>query len=159
MKAKTCLNQQAKCLVSGKILQKQGNSYSVCVLGVGWCSQYHGQLLSASYWENVGYPGQLQSLQITVLTGLWLERLVERNPAPVFLGSESIKSHWRMTMSVLYSWEWVKGLVGLLGSQQADWDFHGLDSPPLASTSSRAQTTICAARGPNQVPLSEDLGT
>lgn len=57
MKAKTCLNQQAKCLVSGKILQKQGNSYGVCVLGVGWCSQYHGQLLSASYWENVGTLG------------------------------------------------------------------------------------------------------
>ena len=53
MKAKASLNQQATSLVSGKILQKQGNSYHVC-WGVGGggvegYSQYHGQLPSASY--------------------------------------------------------------------------------------------------------------
>lgn len=47
-------------------------------------------LLTERMW---GYPGQLQPLQITVLNGLCLERLVERNPAPGFLGSESIKYH------------------------------------------------------------------
>ena len=155
MKAKTCLNQQATSLVSGKILQKQGNGYHVCVGGCGgvegYC-QYHGQLPSASYGENVGVPWAAPTPPDNCLKWALLRETGGKKPSSRLPGEwiyqVSLKTDvftlglrvgeglgwatWKSTGWLRFSWTGLSS-IGLHFLQGADHAFCSKGSQPSAS--------------------------